>query len=239
MSLDAHDARLADHGRLVARLGRHDEAALVLEHVVALVPRADVGVPVVPRLGDGVELEAARHPRLVHQEPPLRRAPLRLLERRLLRRGQFLIHQSRNMIKIKDEQSIGNNLVLLKNGVRHSVPHLLRLEIQLVVVAHRPALEPRGSHVRRRVPQRLHLAGALVFDRYAVVPVTRYRGQRLLAEPDLAGNVIHKVRPTDQRLSMNENAITVHYKTECSLEVTLSLNSRSALYPVFSHLRYT
>lgn len=90
LALDADDARLADHGRPVARLGRYDEVALVLDDVVALVPRPHVGVPVVPRLRHRVQLEAARDPRLVVRQPQLGRVALRLLQYRLLARRQLL-----------------------------------------------------------------------------------------------------------------------------------------------------
>lgn len=97
MPLYADDARLADHGRLVTRLCRHNEITLVLDDVVPLIPRPDVGVPVVPRLGDGIEFETARYPRLVRRESRFRRVPLRLFQRRLFACCQFL-EQSGNSV---------------------------------------------------------------------------------------------------------------------------------------------
>ena len=89
------DAGGADDGRAVAGARGHDEVGLVLDEIVAPVPGPDVGVPVLPRLRQRVQFEAARHPRLVAAGPIARRRPLRLLQHRLLRRGQFLSFHNR------------------------------------------------------------------------------------------------------------------------------------------------
>lgn len=90
MSLDADYAGLANHGSSVPSFGGDDEITLVLDNVVALIPGADVGVTVMPRIRHRVQLEAARNPRLVLRYPQFGGVPLSLFQNRLLVRGQFL-----------------------------------------------------------------------------------------------------------------------------------------------------
>jgi len=97
----------------------------------------------------------------------------------------------------------GSNLILLMDGSRDFTPELLGLVVHLLVEGHGAAFEPLGANLPvGGVPQRLFLAGPLVFDADAVVPVARDGGQRLFAQTQLARHKVHEVGAAQHRLQL-------------------------------------